>query len=183
MQRVVFVHGSVGNGDAAWAEQRPLSDEFELVILNRTGFPPGPLVERVDFEEHASGVAAQMRPGDHLCGHSYGGVVSLFAAREAPQPGSLTVVEPPAFGIARHRPEAAQFIDRLKPLWGDGPSDPRNFLAAFYARVAGRPVELPDPLPPDLHQGAEILMVERGPWEAQPPLDELRAATISRSRR
>ncbi|HWJ33553.1 MAG TPA: hypothetical protein VNR59_14565 [Gaiellaceae bacterium] len=39
-------------------------------------------------------------------------------------------------------------------------------------------MSLPDPLPPPLHQGAETLMVERGPWEAEPPLDELRAATF-----
>lgn len=116
MERVVFVHGSVGNGDAAWVEQRPLADEFELVVLNRPGFPPGPLVERVDFEEHARWVVERMQPGDHLCGHSYGGVVSLYAAAQAPELRSLAVVEPPAFGIAADRPAAADFIARLKPL-------------------------------------------------------------------
>jgi pimeloyl-ACP methyl ester carboxylesterase len=174
MERVVFVHGSVGNGNAAWVEQRPLADEFELVILNRPGFPPGPLVDRVDFEEHADWVVERLRPGDHLCGHSYGGVVSLYAAAHAPELRSLTVVEPPAFGIAADRPAAAELAGRLKPLWTDGPREPRAFLAAFYAEVAGRPVELPDPLPPELYQGAQVLMVERGPWEARPPLDELR---------
>jgi pimeloyl-ACP methyl ester carboxylesterase len=178
MERVVFVHGSVGNGDAAWAEQRPLTDEYELVILNRPGFPPGPLVDRVDFEEHADWVLEQLQPGDHLCGHSYGGVVSLYAAAHAQELRSLTVVEPPAFGIAAHRPEAAEFIERLKRLWTDGPREPRAFLVAFYAEVAGRPVELPDPLPPEQYQGAQILMIERGPWEAQPPLDELHDAAF-----
>lgn len=176
MERIVLVHGSVGNGDAAWLEQRPLAEEYELVILNRPGFPPGPLVDRVDFEEHAEWVVARMRPGDHLCGHSYGGVVSLYAAAQAPELRSLTVVEPPAFGIASDRPEAAEFIARLKPLWSEGPREPRAFLAAFYAEVAGRTVELPDPLPPELYQGAQILMIERGPWEAQPPLDEIHDA-------
>jgi pimeloyl-ACP methyl ester carboxylesterase len=180
MERVVFVHGSVGNGDAAWVEQRPLADEFELVVLNRPGFPPGPLVERVDFEEHAQWVVERMQPGDHLCGHSYGGVVSLYAAAQAPELRSLTVVEPPAFGIAADRPAAADFIARLKPLWDDGPREPRAFLAAFYAEVAGRTVELPDPLPPEQYQGAQILMIERGPWEARPPMDELRAGPYSK---
>lgn len=178
MQRVVFVHGSVGNGDAAWAEQRALAEEFELVVLNRPGFPPGPLVERVDFEEHARWVVERMQPGDHLCGHSYGGVVSLFAAAQATELRSLTVVEPPAFGIAEDRAPAAEFKRRLKRLWSGGPSEPRAFLAAFYAEVAGRAVELPDPLPPEQYQGAQILMVERGPWEAQPPLAELRDAAF-----
>ena len=95
MERIVFVHGSVGNGES-WAKQRVLADRFELLIVNRPGFPPGPLVDRIDFEEHARWVAAQLRPGDHLCGHSYGGVVSLYAAAQAPALASLTVVEPPA---------------------------------------------------------------------------------------
>jgi pimeloyl-ACP methyl ester carboxylesterase len=176
VDRVVFVHGSVGNGDAAWVAQRPLSEEFELAVLNRPGFPPGPLVDRVDFEEHARWVVERLRPGDHLCGHSYGGVISLYAAAQAPDLRSLTVVEPPAFGIAADRAEAAEFIARLEPLWRDGPRDPRAFLAAFYAEVAGRAVELPDPLPPEQYQGAQILMIERRPWEAEPPLDELRSA-------
>jgi pimeloyl-ACP methyl ester carboxylesterase len=176
MERVVFVHGSVGNGDVAWVEQQPLAAELELAILNRPGFPPGPLVDHVDFEEHARWVVERMRPGDHLCGHSYGGVVSLYAAAQAPELRSLTVIEPPAFGIAADRREAVEFITRLKRLWSEGPREPRAFLAAFYAEVAGRSVELPDPLPPEQYQGAQILMIERGPWEAQPPLDELRDA-------
>jgi pimeloyl-ACP methyl ester carboxylesterase len=176
MQRLVFVHGSVGNGEAAWAGQQPLADEFELVVLNRPGFPPGPLVERVDFEEHAAWVADRLRPGDHLCGHSYGGVISLYAAALATDPASLTVVEPPAFALAAGRPEVDEFVSGLRELWEDGPSDPREFLVAFYGAVAGRAVELPDPLPPPMQQGAQILMRERGPWEARPPLDDLRAA-------
>jgi pimeloyl-ACP methyl ester carboxylesterase len=176
MERIVFVHGSVGNGDAAWAQQLPLAADFELVVLNRPGFPPGPLVDHVDFEEHAAWVSAQMREGDHLCGHSYGGVVSLFAAAQAPQLGSLTVVEPPAFGLAAGNPVAGEFIEQLKRLWSEGPREPRAFLAAFYAEVAGRQVDLPDPLPPEQYQGAQILMIERGPWEANPPLGDLCAA-------
>jgi pimeloyl-ACP methyl ester carboxylesterase len=176
MARIVFVHGSVGNGDTAWAAQRPLADEYELVVLNRPGFPPGPLVERVDFEEQAGWVAERLQPGDHLCGQSYGGVVSLYAAALEDGLASLTVVEPPAFGLAAGRPQVDEFIARLKPLWaGEGPDEPRAFLAAFYGLVRGKPVELPDPLPPDQYQGAQVLMIERGPWEADPPLAELRS--------
>ena len=40
--RVLLVHGSVVNGDATWAAQRPLAERFELVVPNRRGFPPGP---------------------------------------------------------------------------------------------------------------------------------------------
>ena len=78
--RIVFVHGSVGNAESTWAEQRSLEDLFECVFLTRSGYPPGPPLERIDFEEQADDVAAELRDGDHLVGHSYGAVVSLLAA-------------------------------------------------------------------------------------------------------
>jgi pimeloyl-ACP methyl ester carboxylesterase len=175
LPRLVLVHGSVRNGDDSWSAQRPLAAELELVVLNRPGFPPGPLGERVDFERHADWLAERLSPGDHLCGHSYGGVVSLYAAARAGV-ASLTVVEPPAFAVAAGRPHADELAARLRTLWATGPREPRAFLLAFYAEVAGRDMQLPDPLPPALEQGARVLMSERGPWEAAPPLDELAAA-------
>src|SRR4051794_36380644 len=100
--RVVLVHGSVVNGGVTWAAQRPLAERFELVVPNRRGFPPGHDVDRVDFEDEAAWLEPLIEPGVHLVGHSYGGVISLFAAaRYADRLRSLTVVEPPAFGIAR----------------------------------------------------------------------------------
>jgi pimeloyl-ACP methyl ester carboxylesterase len=174
MERLVLVHGSVRNGDFAWAGQRELVAHVELVILNRPGFPPNPPEERIDFEDHGQWVADQLRPGDHLCGHSYGALVALFAAVLAGGLRSLTVSEPPAFGLARDDPEVAAFTDRQKAFWSNGPSDPRAFLSGFYALV-GRQVEPPDPLPPELEQGAQALIVQRGPWEAEPPLPTLAA--------
>ena len=49
MERLVLVHGSVRNGDFAWAAQEELAASFELVVLNRPGFPPNPPEDRVDF--------------------------------------------------------------------------------------------------------------------------------------
>jgi pimeloyl-ACP methyl ester carboxylesterase len=177
MERLVLVHGSVRNGDSSWATQRPLAERYELVVLNRPCFPPNPPEEVVDFEEHAGWVAERILPGDHLCGHSYGAVIALYAAAQAEHLRSLTVLEPPAFGLAAGNPDAERLADTLRAHWEEGPSEPREFLLGFYARVAGREVELPDPLPPDLEQGARTLMVERFPWEADPPLDLLAAAS------
>ena len=61
--RVVFVHGSVVNGEGTWAAQRPLAGRFELVVPNRRGFPPGPDVERVDFEDEAVWLDPFLEPG------------------------------------------------------------------------------------------------------------------------
>ena len=68
MERLVLVHGSVVNGRATWSAQRPLADRFELVVLDRPGFPPNPPAARVDFESDARLVAELLRAGDHLVG-------------------------------------------------------------------------------------------------------------------
>src|SRR5438046_9299824 len=91
--RVLFVHGSVVNGDATWGAQHALAERFELVIPNRRGFPPGPDVEHVDYEDEAAWLEQFVEPGTHLVGHSYGGVISLYAAvRYAASLRSLTVI-------------------------------------------------------------------------------------------
>jgi pimeloyl-ACP methyl ester carboxylesterase len=177
VERLVLVHGSVRNGDFAWAAQADVRRSFELVVLNRPGFPPNPPEDRIDFEEHGRWVAEQLRPGDHLCGHSYGAVVCLFAAEAARELRSLVLIEPPAFGLASDDPEVAAYADRQKAFWAAGPQEPRAFLAGFY-ELAGRPVDLPDVLPADLLQGAQALIVQRGPWEAQPSLLNLRRSGL-----
>jgi pimeloyl-ACP methyl ester carboxylesterase len=170
--RLVFVHGSVGNAESTWVSQRALGERFELVFLTRGGYPPGPALERIDFDEQADEVAAELREGDHLIGHSYGGVVSLLAAARRPVLASLIVSEPPAFGVARGNPAVEELMSHFdEPL----PSSPRDRLA-FFLPLVGSAMELPDPLPPALEQGARAQMVERSPDEAVIPLEKLAAA-------
>jgi pimeloyl-ACP methyl ester carboxylesterase len=176
--RLLFVHGSVLNGETTWNAQRPLAERFELVVPNRRGFPPGPDVERVDFQDEAVWLEQFLEPGTHLVGHSYGGVIALLAAARRPElVRSLTVIEPPAFAIARGDAAVEEFVAGGESLWQDGPRDPETFLRAFL-----RSVGAPDPpgrLSPALIQGARTLMVERPPWEAEIPLDELAAAPFA----
>jgi pimeloyl-ACP methyl ester carboxylesterase len=174
MERLVLVHGSVWNGAATWGAQLPLAESYELDVLDRPGFPPGPPFERVDFDADADWVAARLRPGDHLCGHSYGGVVCLLAAARFRALGSLTVIEPPATRVAAGHSAADAFAAGAIALWQDGPRDPEVFLREFL-RAVGSTWDPPSPLPPGVDRGAEILRDERGPWEAEIPLDDLRA--------
>ena len=168
--RIVFVHGSVVGGAMTWSEQRPLAERFTLVIVDRPGYPPNPPLERIDFEEQADEIAELLEPGDHLVGHSYGAVISLLAAaRKAPR--SLTVCEPPAFGVARGHPAVEELLARFP----DAPRDPRGYLE-FFLPVVGSKVKLPDPLPPDLEAGARAALAERSPHEAEIPFEELAAA-------
>ena len=179
MERLVLVHGSVVGASGTWATQRSLADRFELVLVERPGFPPNPPVGRVDFDHDAALVADLLASGDHLVGHSYGGVVSLLAASARPDVvKSLTVIEPPATRVALGNPAVAAFAAQGEELYASGLADtPDAFLRRFLAAV-GSALEPPSPLPPELEQGAQALIVERGPWEAVVPLNTLAAAAF-----
>jgi len=170
--RLLLVHGSVVNADLTWSAQKPLAQRFEIVAPNRRGFPPGPDVEHVDFEDEAVWLERFLEPGTHLVGHSYGGVIALIAAaRYAHFLRSLTVIEPPAFGVAQGIPAADEFMSRIEEHWTNRPRDPAEFLRGFLVLV-GSSTPSGD-FTPELLQGARTLMVERPPSEAVIPFDEL----------
>lgn len=184
---VVFVHGGVMNGAMTWSAQEPLAERWRLVIIDRPGFGSSSPVDRVDFATDAELVveildrATELWGVDrvHLVGHSYGGVISLLVAATRPAAlASLTVIEPPAFGVAAGHAAVDELVMGLKDHWRHGPLDsPSQFLDAFL-RLVGSATELPDPLPPPLAQGAAMLIVERGPWDAEIPLEQLAAASF-----
>ena len=170
--RLVLVHGSGGN--SGWPAQRPLAETYTLVMPTRTGYPPNPPLERIDFDVQAGELLELLEPGDHLVGHSYGGVVSLLAAPDV-ELASLTVCEPPAFGVAPEHPAVAELVEELAPLW---PTDlePEPFLRAFVERIGAGPYNAPSPLTPEIELSVRALMAERGPWEAEISFAELAAA-------
>jgi pimeloyl-ACP methyl ester carboxylesterase len=170
--RVVFVHGSVANGSMTWSQQATLTERYTLVIVNRPGYPPNAPLERIDPERQADEIAEILEPRDHLVGHSYGAVISLCAAARRPELlRSLTVCEPPAFGLARGNPAVEEFLARFH----EAPRDPRGYLE-FFLPLVGSAIKLPDPLPPDLEAGARAALAERPPHEVDIPVAELAAA-------
>jgi pimeloyl-ACP methyl ester carboxylesterase len=179
---ILLVHGSVMNGEMTWIEQRPLARRWSLSVVDRRGYYPNPPEERENFEVDADDVAqllgdiSESSEGVHLVGHSYGGVVSLLAAARLPEAVcSLTVIEPPAFGVALDDPVVRAFDAGIRAYWEHGPREPEAFLRGFLQMV-GSSTQLPSPLPPPLEQNARLLMAERIPTEAVIPLDELRGA-------
>lgn len=172
----MFVHGSVTCAAATWNGQRQLAELFDVVFVERPGFPPNPPAERVDFEADAELIAGLLEDGDHLVGHSYGAVIALLVAARRPDAvRSLTILEPPATSVAPDDAAVAAFAAAGAELYSDPTDEPEAFLRRFLAAVGSSFVP-PSPLPPDLEQGARALQVERGPWEAQIPLDALAAA-------
>lgn len=170
--RVVLVHGSVGTGAITWEPLRPLAERFALVVLERPGYPPTPPRERIDFEEQADALAELLEPGDHVVGHSYGGVIALLAAARADrQVRSLTVNEPPAFGLARGNPDVEAFLQAMERA----PREPRAYLEHFLPLV-GVSLKVPERLSPQFEAATRAAIAERPPHEAEIPLAELERA-------
>jgi pimeloyl-ACP methyl ester carboxylesterase len=167
--RLVLLHGSVTPGWATWNAQKPLADRFTLVVPVRSGYPPNPPLERIDFVAQSHELRQVLRERDHLVAHSYGAVVALLAAPVAPL-ASLTVIEPPAFAVAAEHPPVHEFVDAMLRA----PTEPRAYLQYFLPLV-GSSLRLPDELPPELEASARATVAERWPNEAEIPLDEIAA--------
>jgi pimeloyl-ACP methyl ester carboxylesterase len=174
--RVVLVHGSVINADLSWRRQRVLADSLMLVLPNRGGYPPNAPLDYIDFERQADEIAELLEPGTHLVGFSYGAVISLLAAgRRIDALRSLTVIEPPALMLAAGVPAVDLLALELFKLYWSGRDDPLTFVQRFMD-LLGTKLNVGRSLPPAIEQGVRALMVERPPWDARFPLEELDAA-------
>lgn len=174
---IMLVHGSGPPGWGAWEAVRPLAEHYRLVLPHRGGYPPNPPLDRIDFEQQADEIAELVEPGTHLVGHSYGGVVALLAAgRVWDRLRSLTVIEPPAFGVARGDPAVEQMLEVIHGIQDRG-GDPRAQLVAFL-EAAGSTTDVPDPLPPEGERLVQANNAQRPPEEAEIPFDALRDARL-----
>jgi pimeloyl-ACP methyl ester carboxylesterase len=175
---VLLVHGSV-LGRRAWHRQAELGEHWALALPNRPGFGASPPLARGDFEAEAPLFAALLGDGAHLVGHSYGAVIALYAAALRPDAvRSLTVSEPGCFRVAAGDAQVAAQIAGGELLYREAAAlGPLDFLRAFRGGV-GSARQTPDQLEGELLDGARLLMSERPPWEADPPLALLRAAAF-----
>jgi pimeloyl-ACP methyl ester carboxylesterase len=173
-ETAVLVHGSHGWGEYTWSEQRPLSEYYRLLLVDRRGFGRSPGADAGDFDVDADSIAQLIPKGAHLVGHSYGGVASLLAAARRPDAvRSLTVSEPPALGLVRGDEAVEEFITRLTAAAKDA-ADPEDYTRRFFAAFGfSAPTE---PLDGDALRAATSSWRERPPWEAKLDLDGLRAA-------
>jgi pimeloyl-ACP methyl ester carboxylesterase len=171
--RVVLIHGSVMPADLTWTTQMPLAARWTLVRPNRRGFGRSPDIAGEDFQQDARDIASVVEAGDHLVGYSYGGVGALMAAPYLPDLRSLTVIEPPACGVARGVSEVEEFIDGFKDIFAN--EQDVAVAAHRFTELVGSPNPLPDPVPDVVLHGTNKLLRCRMPDEAAVDLPALRS--------
>jgi pimeloyl-ACP methyl ester carboxylesterase len=171
---VLLVHGSVVGARRTWRHQLALAEHWSLQLPNRPGFGASPPLPRGDFEREAPLIAELLGDGAHLVGHSYGAVIALHAAALRPSAvRSLTVSEPGCLRVAAGDPAVDAQIAHGELLYERATAlSPLEFLHAFRGGV-GSTHETPEQLTGELLDGVRLLMRERPPWEADPPLEAI----------
>ncbi|MFJ5259483.1 alpha/beta fold hydrolase [Streptomyces sp. NPDC088387] len=177
----VFVHNIFtwgGDEEYGFAAQRPLADRHRLLLVDRRGYGQSPDTECSDYDTDADDLvellAAQDR-GAHLVGHGNGGLACMLAAGRRPDlVRSLTLIQPSAFSAAAGNPEVEALLRRVR----GAESVPESVTPEEYLRASteGIGMAVPDPTPQRLRAVATS-MRERPVWEAEVPLEPLRAAS------
>lgn len=163
---VVLVHGS-GVRDWTWSDQLELADRYRLVMPYRRGWGDSPDADP-DFEVDGADVAALIDRPSHLVGFSYGGIGALLAAARRPElVRSVTVIEPPAFGLAEDDPEVQALLPKLFAAYAK--PTPEEFGVAFAEAMGFEP----RPPSPEMRSALESFRRERTPNEAVIPFDQL----------
>lgn len=176
-ERIILLHGSnVPNPEITWSEQRPLSDRFQLVVVDRPGHGQSPPYQGPGFEAGIADIVDLLGDeGGHLIGSSYGGVMAMLAAGR--RPGlvrSLTVIEPPAFRIVRGNPEVEALLGRLIPVYEQSQT-PEEFIRGFagaFGEELPADLAITDPL---RIKAIRTAMTEPPPWTADILYEVLRA--------
>lgn len=178
-ESVLLVHGSTCWGCdpvLGFGAQRPLADNFRVLVMDRRGYGRSPDIARGDYAVDAEDIARLLGDGAHLVGHSYGTAGAMLAAGRRPEAvRSLTLIEPGNYQVAADHPRVAAALRANR----EGHAKlPKDLPAEVYLRAATDSVGWP-PLPPtpDRLRAAGTAMRELPCWEAEIPVEPLRAAS------
>jgi pimeloyl-ACP methyl ester carboxylesterase len=116
---VVLVHGAhIADAFAPLLAEPALTERYRLILYHRRGFAGSTHAETpLSIAQQAADCHALMQqlgvPRAHVVGHSYGGVIALQLALDAPDAvHSLALLEPALFMV----PSAPQFMEAMGPV-------------------------------------------------------------------
>ena len=173
-ERLLMVHGSFGWGEGTFVQQLSLASQYRLLVVDRCGYGESPVTDEFGFDSQSQEIAELLGEGAHLLGHSYGGVISLLAAAKRPEAvKSLTVIEPPAFKVARGKKPVEDLLRRVIPIFDKAEQfSPGEFYTGFL-RALGIPIPTPLELSERDIKNIRATAREPRPWDAEIPLERL----------
>ena len=114
---IAFVHGDFGNGESSFGKvAAEIGQDYRTVLLDRPGFTPGAAhPERYTFAGDAAALLSEIAEKGvdafHLVAHSYGALVAVTMAMQAPERiKSLHLIEPPLLRLLND--DAARLMAR-----------------------------------------------------------------------
>jgi pimeloyl-ACP methyl ester carboxylesterase len=117
---VLLVHGAlIADAFAPLVAEPALTERYRLIQYHRRGYAGSSRVDRpVSIEQQAADARAVLRHAGadraHVAGHSYGGVIALQLALDAPEVvQSLVLLEA---GLVQLVPSAEQFFAAMGPV-------------------------------------------------------------------
>jgi non-heme chloroperoxidase len=140
---ILLVHGSLSDFTMWSAQMDVLGHNHRVIALSRRYHWPNALKqEPKDYtpQLHAQDVAAFIQALGlapvHLVGHSYGGFVCAYVAKDHPElVRSLTLIEPPIFSLVSSDPERPPFVTIALDLFAKGEDD--SAVKSFISGVHG----------------------------------------------
>ncbi|MCC6313497.1 MAG: alpha/beta hydrolase [Thermomicrobiales bacterium] len=140
---LALIHGDFANGATTWPKQ-VAEPPGRLLVVDRRGYgssrderPAYTIAE--DAADFLAAIRASNMTRPIICGHSYGGVVAIEAARQAPDlPRGLVLIEPPLFAAAASDPDAVALAREVEEVRrrADAMSD-EELAIAFFTALAG----------------------------------------------
>ena len=140
---VLLIHGSViADGGQPLMRAPALADRYQLIRYHRRGYGGSTHpVEPITISQQASDAAGLLRSlginAAHIIGHSYGGVVALQLAQDAPHLVHSLVLEEPALMDV---PAAAASFGDLMPMFESyAAGEKAAAIGGFLEWSSGRP--------------------------------------------
>jgi pimeloyl-ACP methyl ester carboxylesterase len=138
---VVFIHGGMGDECAAIVQEPALTGNYRVVDYHRRcwGNSSSPKIP-VSIKQQASDCRAIMEhlgiERGHVVGQSYGGVISLQVALDAPSTvHSLTIIEPPVPSLIFGSAEFGAMFEEVGARYAAG--NKAGAIEAFAVGVGG----------------------------------------------
>jgi len=140
---ILLVHGSLSDFTMWSAQMDVLGRNHRVIALSRRYHWPNVLQEEPkDYtpQLHAQDVVAFIQTLGlapvHLVGHSYGGFVCAYVAKDHPElVRSITLIEPPIFSFLSSHPERPPFVTTALDLFAKGEDD--SAVKSFISGVHG----------------------------------------------